>query len=64
MLVSERDVVGDEIANRLDSCPTRRCLLKQLPCKIGKPVGFAVAVANQIDDGLRRQIAQERTLQP
>ncbi len=56
MLVAERDVVVDEIANRLDPRPARRRLLEQLPCDIGKPVGLAVAAAEQIDDGLRRQI--------
>src|SRR6266581_1880701 len=43
VLVTEQDMAVNEIANCLDPRPARRCLLKQLPCNIGKPVGFAVA---------------------
>src|SRR6266404_8952978 len=49
VLVTEGDVAMNEVANRMDPRPARRCLLKQLPCDVGKPVGLAVAAAKQID---------------
>ncbi len=51
VLVAERDVVVNKVANCLDLCPTRRRFLEQLPCDIGKPIGLAIAAAEQIDDG-------------
>ena len=49
VLITKSDVVVNEIANRLDPRPSRRCLLKQLPCNIGKAVGLVVTAAKQID---------------
>ena len=53
ILVTEGDVAMNEVANRLHPLPSRRCLLKQLPRNIGKPVGLAVAAAEQKDYCLR-----------
>ncbi len=49
-------MVVNEVANRLDPRPARGRLLEQFPCDIGKPVGFAVAAAEQVDQRIRRQI--------
>src|SRR5713226_4095669 len=54
VLVTEGDVAMNEVANRMDPRPARCCLLKQLPCNVGKPVGLAVAAAKQIDYCLSR----------
>ena len=45
----------DKIADGLDPWPARRRLLEQLPCDFRKPVGLAVAAAEQIDECVRRQ---------
>jgi hypothetical protein len=56
VLISERDVTVDEIADRLDPRPARRRFLEQLPGDFRKPVGLAIAAAEQIDQGVRGQI--------
>src|SRR3984957_1074211 len=43
VLIAERDMVVNEIADCLDPCPAGRRLLEQLPRNIEKPVGLAVA---------------------
>src|SRR5206468_10476354 len=55
MLVAEDDVAMNEIADRLHPRPTRRRLLEQLPGDLRKPVGLAVAAAEQIDQRIGRQ---------
>src|SRR5215207_5696134 len=49
VLVSEGDVTVDEVADRLNPGPARWCLLEQLPGDVRKPVGLAIAAAEQID---------------
>src|SRR5947209_20507950 len=56
VLISERDVTVHEIADRLDPRPARRRLLEQLPGDFRKPVGLAIAAAEQIDQGVRGQV--------
>jgi len=43
MLVAEGDVAMDEIADRLDTPPSGRGLLKESPGHLGQAVGLAVA---------------------
>ena len=56
MLVAERDVTVHEIADRLHPRPAGRRFLEQLPGDVRKPVGLAIAAAEQIDQRIRGQI--------
>ena len=56
MLVAERDVTMDVIADRLHPRPARRRILEQLPGDIRQPVGLAIPAAEQINQRIRRQV--------
>jgi len=56
VLVSERDVMVNEIADRLDARPAGRRFIEQLPRDVGKPICFAIPAAEQIEEGLRWKI--------
>ena len=56
VLVAEGDVVVDEVADRLDAPPAGGAGAEQLPGGLGQPVRLAVAAAQQVDQGLVRQI--------
>src|SRR6185436_11695546 len=43
MLVAERDVAMDEVADRMDARPARWRLFEQLPGHVGQAAGLAVA---------------------
>jgi hypothetical protein len=47
MLVAERYVVLDEVADRLHPRPTGRRLAEQAPCLVGETIGLAVPAAEQ-----------------
>src|SRR5690606_10136949 len=47
VLVAERDVRMNEIADRLYAVPSERCGSEKTPRLIGEPVGFAVAAAEE-----------------
>ena len=46
----------DEIADRLDARPPRWRLFEEVPGHVGQTVGLAVATAEEIDEGVRRQV--------
>ena len=57
MLVAEGDVAMDEIADRLDARPPRRCPSRTVASAIsGKSVGLAIAATQEIDEGVRGQV--------
>ena len=56
VLISEGDMMMDKIADRLHPRPARRRFLEQLPGDVRKPVGLAIAAAQQIYQGIRGQV--------
>src|SRR6185295_7851074 len=56
MLISKGDVTVHEIADRLDPRPARRRFLEQSPRDVRKPVGLAIAAAEQINQSIRRKV--------
>ena len=47
MLVAERDVILDEVADRLHPRPARRRVAEQAPSLVGETIGLAVPAAEQ-----------------
>ena len=65
VLVAERDMLVDEIADRLHQPPAFAHLAEFRPGDVRQPVGLAIAAAEQIDqrvDGQRveRELRRER----
>src|SRR5580698_11042171 len=56
MLVAERDVILDEVADRLHPRPARRRVAEQAPSLIGETIGLAVPAAEQKQYDVRRQV--------
>ena len=56
VLVAEGDVAVDEVADRLDAAPAGGAGAEQLPGGLGQMVGVAVAAAQEVDQGLVRQV--------
>ena len=56
VLIAERDMTVNEVANRLNTGPPRPGLLEQLPGNVGQPVGLAVPAPEEVNDGVRRQV--------
>ena len=56
MLVAEGDAVVDVVADRLHARPAGRRAAEQRPGGVGKPVGVAVAAAQQEDEHVVRQV--------
>ena len=56
MLVAERQVVVHEVADGLHPWPAGRCVSEEAPGIVGQAIGFAVAAAEQEQQGLRRQV--------
>src|ERR1700680_2771838 len=51
VLVAERDMVVNKIADRLNSCPARRRMAKQVPSYLGQLVGLAIPAAQEKHQG-------------
>ena len=56
MLVAERYVILDEVADRLHPRPTRRRVAEQAPSLVGETIGLAVTAAEQKQYDFRRQV--------
>ncbi len=56
MLVTERYVILDEVADRLHPRPTRRRVGEQAPSLVGETIGLAVPAAEQKQYNFRRQV--------
>ena len=56
VLVAERDMSVNVVADCLNAPPSRRCLPKEIPRRLGKPIGFAVAAAQEEDKRVLGQV--------
>ena len=56
MLVTERNVIMDEVADRLHPRPARRRVAEQPPSLVGQAIGLAVTAAEQKQYDFRRQV--------
>ena len=56
ILVAERDVAMDPVADRLDAPGAGRRVAEQVPGDAGQPIGLAVTAAEQEDERLLREI--------
>ena len=56
MLVTERDVIMDVIADRLHQRPALRNLPEKGPCDIREAIGLAIAAAEKINQDVHRQV--------
>src|SRR3954465_6241065 len=64
VLVAERDVVVDEVADGLHARPARRCRPEQPPRLIRQAIGFAVPAPEQEQKRVRRQGLNRMLLGP
>ena len=60
--VVERDVVANEIADRLHPRPTQRRVAEQMPGCLGEVIGFAVAAARQENQRVVGQVLHRALL--
>jgi hypothetical protein len=56
MFIAEGNVLVNEVADGLDATPAERRLPEQRPCDLGKPIGLAIAAAQQEHQGLVGQV--------
>jgi hypothetical protein len=56
VLIAEGDVVMNEIADRLDPAPARHRVPEKVPRGLGKPIGLAVAAAQEKEQRLLGQV--------
>ena len=54
--VIEDDMAIDEITDRLDAAPSRRCLPERRPGEVAQTIGVAIAAAQQKNQNFVRQI--------
>lgn len=52
----------DEIADRLDTSPSRRHATEHIPCRLAQFVGFAVSAAHEVNQTLVGQIGDRNFL--
>ena len=62
LLVVERDVAMDVVADRLNAVPARRRLPEEVPRRLRQPVGVAVPAAEQEDQRLLGQVLHRNLL--
>jgi hypothetical protein len=56
VLIAERNVAMNKITDGLHARPARLCILEQLPCDVGQPIGLAITAAKQINECVGRQV--------
>jgi hypothetical protein len=50
----------DEVADRLDAAPSRRRPAEEIPCRLGQPIGLAVAASQQKQQRFLRQVGHRK----
>ena len=55
--VVESEVIVDEVADRLNAMPSRRCAGEGRPGKVTKPVGVAIAAAQEEYENVVRKVS-------
>ena len=55
--VVESEVIVDEVADRLNAMPSRRCAGEGCPCDVTEPVRVAIAATQQEDENVVRKVS-------